>query len=253
VPLSDPNLTFPPTAWISCSNGTVERVASTSSSDRVCQNATASPSVIGIDLLSSISVPSSGAVGKVLFTFTARSNFAANRRLDIRLTGSDAGALSVSADFDAATGFYTISLTLAASLEKRLTALAFTLSIRDARSACFVADVGWQSGGCRFFRDFTMNVGRAICPPDQIHVLSNGQLAVAASWVDPTLVFLPDVTADTPYFESIPSRTLGKGRHLVVLMWQNVEFSIGFFNISCSFNVSLSACHGFVLAFQTGF
>jgi hypothetical protein len=175
-------------------------------------------------------------VGSTLRTFTARSNFAANRRLDISLTGSDAAVFSVAADFDAATGSYTVSVILAVSLEKRLTALDFRLSIQDAHSACYVNNA-WQSGGCRFLCDFTMNVGRATCPPDQIHVLSNGLLAVAASWVDPTPVFLPGVAAGTPYVESISSRTLRKGQHLVFLTWPSVVFTAGVFNVSCSLKV----------------
>jgi hypothetical protein len=224
----------------------VERVAPTNSSNRVCLNSTAAPSVFGIDQLFSISAPFSSAVGGVLFTFTARSNFVANRRLDVSLTGADAAMFNVASEFNATNSFYQISLTLAASLEKRLIALEFTLTIRDVRSACYVAGVGWQDGGCKFLREFTMTVGRAICPPDQIHVLSDGRQAVAASWVDPTPVFLPGVAAGTLYFESIPSRTLGKGRHSVVLLWPNVVFSTGVFNISCSLSVRLIVCLPFL-------
>jgi hypothetical protein len=182
-------------------------------------------------------------VGRVLFTFTAWSNFAANRRLDVSLAGPDAAFLRLSTDFDAATGSYAISLTLATSLEERSAALELTISIQDVRSACYVGGGTWQHGGCKFLRDFTMNVGRATCPPDQTHVLSDGQLAVAASWADPTPVFLPGVAAGTPYVESISSRTLGKGRHPVVLSWQNVAFSFGTLNVSCTFNVRFTLYH----------
>jgi hypothetical protein len=217
----------------------VESLAPTSFSDRVCQNVTAAPSVFGIDRLFAISAPSSAAVGRSLLTFTARSNFTVNRRLDISLTGLDAAVLDLATEFAAETGFYTISITLAASLKERSAALEFRLSIRDARSACYVAGVGWQDGGCRFVREFTITVGRAICPANQHHVLSDGQLAVATSWVDPTPVSLPGVAAGTPYVESISSRTLGKGQHPVVLTWLNVAFTVGVFNVSCSFKVRL--------------
>jgi hypothetical protein len=227
---------FTASDWTVCGVNAVERVTPTVSSDRMCQSTTAAPLVFDIDLLSSLSIPSSGAVGRVLFAFTARSNNPANRRLDVALSGLNATAFSVSTNFDAETGIYAISLTLTAGVE-RSAALEFTLSIRDARSTCYVAGT-WQDGGCRYSRDFTLNIGRATCPANQVHVLSDGQLAVTASWADPIPAFLPFVTAGTPHAVSISSRTLGKGQHPVVLTWPNVDFSFGIFNVSCSFNVS---------------
>jgi hypothetical protein len=213
----------------------MERVLPTATSDRICQNVTDPPTVSGIDRVFSVSIPSSGAEGVVILTFNASSNSAANRRLDISLSGPDSAALNV--DWIDANGLYTISLALSANQSVLPDVLRFTLSIRDARPVCYIAGVE-LAGGCEYRQDITLAVGRAICPSDQYHVLSDGQLAVDVNWADPTPISIPGVMPDTPHNASLSKGPRGRGRYEVTLSWPNVIFSVGRFNVSCSFHVS---------------
>jgi hypothetical protein len=206
-----------------------ERIAPTSSSNRVCDStATAVPSPSAeFDSATSFSAPA--VAGTAVVSFAALSGFADNQRLSFAVTGQDASSLAVAASFDGVTGAYRATISLANGAAVNLDSLQAGIVITDARADCLVAGA-WRTGGCVYSKQFSVMLGRALCPASQSLVLSKGELAANVTWPDPTIRGLPGVQQAVPYTTNASMGLFSKGQHIVSVLCTSPLQALAFAN-----------------------